>query len=144
MLSSAWWWKRSCCIISPNTESQNQIMLYHFPQYRITESQNGREARSLSLRSCLTHNKGFQTSPMFAPERRCHFRGHGNGTNATCENEVSIFLLFTMKNLAISAVPRKLCSSCDYIYMASYYCRKKMHHLILLKVHDSSQQHSET
>lgn len=31
-----------------------------------------------------------------------------------------------------------------YIYMAFHYCKKKLHHLILLKVHDSSEQCSET
>lgn len=33
---------------------------------------------------------------------------------------------------------------CVYIYIAFYYCKKKLHHFILLKVHDSSEQRSET
>lgn len=83
---------------------------------------------------------------LFAPERTCYFGGLGNGTNTKhlkIKFESFRFSLLIIW-LSLQYFENYAVPVTTYIYLACYYCKKKLHHLILLEVHDSSEQHSET
>lgn len=84
-------------------------------------------------------------SPIFAPERRCYFGGHGNGTS-TKHLKIKfesfrfslLIILLSLQYFENYAVPLNI-----YI-QPLINCKKKLHQLIMLEVHDSSEEYPET